>query len=238
MDIVPLLTEVEERFGITVPDMAWPDTVGDLYLYLLGQTRRPAHAPCPTSQAFYHLRRTLTAEFGVSRQRVRPATRLCHLFPAATRGADWPRLAAALGLPGLPELPRRRVPSARAFRLFLAGVTAGWWLLYPILVLVTGDAFSFTYGLVIWHLLELLVCEWFGIFWFAWSLDYLERVRVPLVRHVVVRLAVQRADQSAGGDPAPRRVWEELAGIVAAQAGVPVQEIHPEQRLSDLPDYL
>src|SRR5262249_29967609 len=158
--------------------------------------------------------------------------------PASPRGRRRPRLAAPPGLPVPPALPRRRVPSARAFRLCVAGVTAGWGLLYPILVLVAGEAHSFTFGLVIWLLLELLVCEWFGIFWFAWSLDYLERVRVPLVRHVVVRLAVQRAEQSAGGDPAPRRVWEELAGIVAAQAGVPVQDIHPEQRLSDLPDYL
>jgi hypothetical protein len=238
MDIVPLITEIQERFGITIPDAAWPDTVGDLYLYLLRRTHRPAQAPCPTSQAFYRLRRTLTAEFGVNRRRVRPATRLCHLFPAATRGTDWPRLALALGLPDLPELPRRRVPSARAFRMVAAGVTAGWWLLYPVLMLVAGDDLSFSFGLVIWLLLELVVCEWFGIFWFAWSLDYLERVRVPLVRHMVVRLAVRQADQSASGNPGPRRVWEELVSVIAAQAGVPVREIHPEQRFSDLPDDL
>jgi hypothetical protein len=239
MDIVPVIMEVEERFGITIPDeRAWPATVGEFYLYLLGRTGRWAQGPCPTSQAFYRLRRTLTTVFGVDRRRVRPATRLCDLFPAASRGADWPRLAAALGLPNLPELPRRRVPTARAFRLFLAGVTAVWWLLYPILLLVTGDDFSFTYGLVIWFLLLLLVCEWFGLLWVAGSLDNLARVRVPQVRHLVVHLAVQQVDRSAGGEPTPRRVWEELVTIIAAQAGVPAQEIHPEQGFSDLPDYL
>src|SRR5205809_22687 len=150
MDIVPVMMEVEERFGIIPPDERdWPATFGDLYLYLLGQARRSAQTPCPTSQAFYRLRRTLTGEFGLDRRRVRPRTPLCHLFPAASRGTDWPRLAAALGLPDLPDLPRRHVPSARAFRMFLAGVTAAWWVLYPILLLVTGDDFSLTYGLVI-----------------------------------------------------------------------------------------
>src|SRR5687768_9372901 len=53
MDVVPVIVEVEERFGVTIPDeRAWPTTVGELYLYLLGRTCRPAQAPCPTSQAF------------------------------------------------------------------------------------------------------------------------------------------------------------------------------------------
>lgn len=237
MDIVPVIAEVEERFGVTIRDeRAWPTTVGDLYLYLLGQARQHPHGPCPTGQAFYRLRRTLTAEFAVDPRRVRPATLLCDLFPAASRGATWPRLAAALGLPELPELPRRRAPSARALRITLAAVTAAWWLLYPILVLVTGDAFSLTYALVIWSLLALLVGEFFGIFWVAGFVDYLERVRVPQVRHLVIRLAIQ-ADRSGGGEPTPRVVWEDLVDLVAAQAGVPVHEIHPEQRFGDLPDY-
>jgi hypothetical protein len=240
MDIVPVIMEVEERFGISIPDeRAWPATVGELYLYLLGRTGRWAQGPCPTSQAFYRLRRTLTTEFGVDRRRVRPATRLCDLFPAASRGADWPRLAAALGLPDLPELPRRRVPTARAFRLSLAAVTAAWWLLYPILLLTAGDDFSFSYGLVIWLLLALLVCEWFGILWVAGSLDYLVLVRIPQIRHLAIHLAAHQVHRSAAGDPVARGVWEELVSIIAAQAGVPAQEIHPEVAFSDLPpDYL
>jgi hypothetical protein len=238
MDIVPVITEVEESFGITISEeRAWPVTVGDLYLCVLGKVQ-PAQAPCPTSQAFYRLRRTLTGQFGVDRGRVRPTTRLRDLFPDASRGADWPRLASALGLPGLPELPRRRVPSARAFRMSLAGVTLAWWLLYPILLLVTGDEFSVAYGLLIWFLLALMVCEWFGILWVAGSLDYLQRVRVPQVRHLVIHLAVQQVDLSSAGDCTARRVWEELVNIIAAQAGVPEQEIHPELGFSDLPDYV
>jgi hypothetical protein len=238
-DMVAVTMDVEERFGVTIPEERAEriTTVGDLYLYLLGQTRRRAQTSCPTSQAFYHLRRTLAEELGVERERVRPATRLRDLCPAASRSTTWPRLAAALGLSDLPDLPRRHVPSARVFRICLAAVTAAWWGLYPILVLVTGDAFSVAYGLAIWFLLALLVCEWFGILWVVGFLDYLERVRIPQVRHLVIRLALQQADRSAGGEPTPRMVWADLVAILAAQAGVPAQEIHPEHRFSDLPDY-
>jgi hypothetical protein len=205
---------------------------------LLRQGRRSDDSRCPTSEAFYQVRRTLTSEFGLSREQVRPAARLCHLFPVATRGADWPRLAAALGLSGLPELPRRRLPSARAFRVCLAVVTAAWWLVYPILLLITGNELSLSYGLLIWFLLALLVCEWFGILWVAWALDYLERVCAPRVRDIVVPLAVQRAQQSAGQDATPRKLWDELRAIIAAEAAVPVGEIHSWQTWGDLPDYL
>jgi hypothetical protein len=173
----------------------------------------------------------------VARRRVRPATRLCHLFPTASRGATWPRLAAALGLPDLPELPHRRVPPARPFRIALGGVTAAWWLLYPLLVLATGDPFSLTYGLVIWCLLALVVAEWFGILWAAFAFDYLERVRVPRVRHLIARLVRQQAGQRGARGPTPRQVWEDVAALVAARARVPAHEICPEQRFGELPDH-
>jgi len=237
-DVVPVIWGVRERFGVTLPEGAWPETVGDLYLYVLGRTLPAAPGPCPTGRAFYRVRRTLADEFGVARGRVRPATRLYRLFPAASRGAAWPRLAAALGLPDLPPLPRRRVPSARLFGIVLAAVTAAWWIFYPILrfVIDPGEELPLSYGLLISSLLALVVCEGFGMAWLTGLLSSLERARVPLVRHLVARLTLQPPD-GAVGDPTPRAVWADLAAIVAAEAGVPAGEIHPEQRFSDLPDY-
>ena len=236
MDMVSVIMAIEERFGFTFPEECnWLDTVGDLYLYLLRRTRRRTETPCPTSQAFYRIRRTLTAEFGVERAQVKPATQLRHLFSFPVRSATWPRLAAALGLAELPDLPRRRRPSTRVFRICFAAVTAAWWVLYPVGVLLTGEDFSIRYGLAVWFGLVLLVGEWFGILWVTGWLEYLERVRVPRVRHLVVRLAVQHGEGPTGGEPTPRTVWADLAAILAAQTGVPAQEIRPEQRLSDLP---
>lgn len=238
MDIVPVIMEVEDRFGVKFPnERGWPVTVGDLYLAILGKLSPGGDAPCPTSRTFYRLRRTLTEQFAVDRRRARPAARLCDLFPAATRAQAWPRLRAALGLPDLPELPRRRRPSARAFRLVFAGVTAGWWLLYPILSLVRGDPFSLTFGVIIWLLLGVVVGEWFFIFWFCGLVRYLEQVRIARVAHLVARLSVEQAEQSESSAPAPRAVWDALVALIAAQAGLLAKEVFAEQRIGDLPDY-
>jgi hypothetical protein len=239
-DMLESMMEIEERFGVTIPDERAEKftTVGDLYLYLLGQTRRRARTPCPTSQAFYRLRRTLTGEFGVDRGRVRPATRLRALFPAAARSTTWPRLAAALGLPDLPDWPRRRVPSARVFAITLAWAMAAWWLIYLLLLFFSGEDMPITFGLLIWFLVALLVCEGFGIAWIVGSLDYLGRIRVPRVRHLVVRLVLQQPDRNAGTDaaePSPRAVWADLVTILGAQTGGPAQEIRPEDRFTELP---
>jgi hypothetical protein len=238
-DIAATMMEVEQHFGVTIPDerACLMNTFGDLYLYLLGRSRRRAQGPCPTGQAFYRLRRALTGEFGMDRERVRHGSRLCDLFPTAARRTTWPRLAAALGLPDLPELPRRRGPSARTFRLIAAWVTAAWWILCPIFALVTGDESMLSpwYILLVWFLLMVLVCEMVGLFWAAGWIDYRERVRVPQVRHLVVRLALRQTDPSAAGEPTPQRVWADLVAIFARQAGLSAQEIHPEMRFSDLP---
>ena len=58
------------------------------------------------------------------------------------------------------------------------------------------------------------------------------------MRDIVVPLAVKEVKHSAGQDPTPQKVWEELAAIIAAEAAVPVGEICSWRRWSDLPDYL
>src|SRR5262249_18846998 len=152
-------------FGVTIPDARAEHlrTFGDLYAYLLERTQWKEPTPCPTSRAFYRLRRTLTGELGVERARVRPAALLRDLFPADSRGATWPRLAAALGLPGLPDPdPPPRGPSRRAFGITLAATTAGVWLVYLLLFLLPGDAVPVAVGFLLWFLYALLVCLLFG----------------------------------------------------------------------------
>ena len=102
LDIFLLVLDVEDHFGVRLNDERADgiNTVGELYTFLLGQTRRSAPTPCLTGRVFYDVRRTFTGEFGVDRKQVRPAARLRDLFPAAGRG----RVAA----------PGRRPRPARA----------------------------------------------------------------------------------------------------------------------------
>lgn len=239
-DPVEMIMEVEQRFNVTIPDEQAERmiTVGDVYLYLLRKTRRSFPTPCPTSQAFYRVRRTLTEDFGVARGQVRPATQLRKLFPAASRSLIWPRLAVALGIANLPDWPGWHVPSVRSFGITLAVATAGSWFLFAMLQLAGGiNGLPIAIGLLIWFLLIVLVCEVFGIAWIACSLDYFNRIRVLKVHHLIVRLILQGSDQSTGGvaaDPSPRAVWEDLVTLLAAQTSVPAQQIYPEQSFFDL----
>jgi hypothetical protein len=228
-DIVELVMDIEERFGVTISDerAARICTVGDLYAFLLGQTRQGAPTPCLTSQAFYRLRRTLTGELGVDRAGVRPATRLRDLFPPESRAAAWPRLAAALGLPSLPEPdPPPGGPTARSFGFWLGVATAGALLVQLLFCLVPGERMPVAVTLLIWLLALILVCEVFGILWI--ERRWLRPVPVPTVRDVVLRLT---ARDDSRRDTA---LWADLTAILSRHTGVPADRIWPEHRWDDL----
>jgi hypothetical protein len=242
MDTVLFLMDLEKRFNVRIPDERAAEivTVGDLYVFLLGEGRRNGPMPCPTSQAFYRLRRTLIADFGAARDRVRPSTMLRTLFPAETRAAAWPRLAAALGLPNLPDPdpPRPRGPTARAFGIALASATAAAWLLNLLVLLLPGpqEPGAVLFMLITWLGCLLLVCEGFGLCWLT------RRLRpgppLPKVRDLVVRLVIRDHDQGPPADTAePDRaaVWADLAGIISTHTGLPAKEIRPELRFMDFP---
>ena len=102
--------------------------------------------------------------------------------------------------------------------------------------MILNEEFSILHGLLISFLMCVLASEFFGLFWLAGTLDHRDRVRVMQIRHLVIRLLLQ-SDAAPGAESSPRRVWAELARIVASEAGVAPMEILPEQRFSDLPDY-
>src|SRR5438128_9607432 len=100
LDVIEVLMKIEERFGVTIPDDKAQEmvAVGHLYLFLLKDTRRNMPTGCPTSRAFYRLRRTLTQEFAVERKRVVPSALMRDLIPPNIRQEAWPQLASRLEL--------------------------------------------------------------------------------------------------------------------------------------------
>jgi hypothetical protein len=236
LDIMELVMAVEEHFGVTIPDERAEHiyTVGDLYRFLLARKGQRVPALCPTGQAFYRLRRTLTQEFGVERARVRPAARLRDLFPRETRAAAWPRLAASLGLANLPDPdpPRKRRPSLKVLGIAAAVATVVAGLLYPVMLFVPdkNPMAPAVVCLIAWVGLLLLVCEFYGMIWLG---RWLERRIIPCVRDLVVRLVAYPPDPGAA-DPAKAAVWADLTAILSRQTGVPANEIRPEQTFNDL----
>jgi acyl carrier protein len=246
LDVIELVMEVEEHFGISIPDSQAERiyTVGELYGYILKQMGlkppgRKASIRCPTSRAFYQIRRTLTEELGVDRKAVRPAALLRDLFPADSRTAVWPRLSAALNLPNLSDAdPPPRGPNLRSFKITFAVITG--------VAILLGALSS-----IVWLLdparppigvfLVLFLLAWLGgslvafaVFGVAW-LDgrYLNPVHVPNVRDLVFRLAARQDDlypKADSGEPTPATVWSDLARIISDRADVPADQVRPEQR--------
>lgn len=237
LDVMLLIMELEEHFGVTIPDERAERiyTVGELYRYLLARSRRGAQSPCPTGQAFYRLRRTLTQEFGVERARVRPAARLRDLFPKAARAATWPRLAAAVGLANLPDPdpPRKRGPSARVFWIAVTAVTAVAGLLYPLMLLFPDKDPTppLAVCLFAWLGLLFLVCWFYGLF--SWA-AYSAARPIPRLRDLAIRLAVWRPGPAADAAPNQAAVWADLTTILSKHSGVPAEQIRPEQQFTEL----
>lgn len=91
LDLVELVMETEEHFGVHLPDeeCAQVRTVADL-ASLVASKLHPVTSSCQTSQTFYRVRRALV-ESGLSRESVRPQTPLATLDPGKRRQA-WRKL--------------------------------------------------------------------------------------------------------------------------------------------------
>jgi acyl carrier protein len=112
LDIVELIVEIEDKFGVTIPDRDAERirTVGNLYQYLLGcrnvARRFPGPEVCPSSATFYRARRALCAQLGLARRSVTPSSVLAELIPEDQRRSHWQQLRAALRPFNLPGLQR------------------------------------------------------------------------------------------------------------------------------------
>ncbi len=128
LDLVELVMEVEDAFGISISDEDVPtlETVGSLHQYVSKQVGERLRTPCLTAVAFYRLRRSLMSVLQVSRNELRPSTDLRQLIPSRGRRAVWRRLQASLGLK-LPEPSLSRVSLVVVvIAPFVAGLGCYW----------------------------------------------------------------------------------------------------------------
>lgn len=107
LDTVELAMEVEESFGITIPDgrACQMRTVGDLYSFILEETRDQTRAPnsCLTAATFYALRRRLASHIDAGPS-IRPRSDVDATLPRRKRQWLWARLAHEMDL----RFPRLR----------------------------------------------------------------------------------------------------------------------------------
>jgi acyl carrier protein len=94
LELVEIVMEVEETFGIIVSDEDAPNirTVGQFHDYILERRGQTQQQGCPTGHVFHDVRRVLTETALLPRQAIRPSTELKTILPPRIRRRVWKRL--------------------------------------------------------------------------------------------------------------------------------------------------
>jgi acyl carrier protein len=219
LDTVELVMEVEEAFGITIPDAEAEkiQTVGDLYHYVLAGIDPPTLTTpgCLSAGAFYRLRRQLMGRFRVERRRIRPASRLDDLIPATDRRARWQRLGEDLGW-RLPALVRPGWVGSAFFGLLVVWVVTT--------IVAWGRLAGFAtdaVGLVIFGIL--VGATLLGVAVYQLTRPLATVLPAPDIRALIPMVLGSTFGTFRINNPhgwTSRDVWEALISIVAEQTGV------------------
>lgn len=108
LDLVELAMEVEETFGIELPDAEAEKLVTPALLveFVLSKVQTAEQSVCLSRKAFYRLRRSFMNEFGCRRNQVKPDTPLELTVPRPGRRAAWRRMKGFLHANDWPKLRR------------------------------------------------------------------------------------------------------------------------------------
>jgi len=124
LDAVEIVMEVEESFGITIPEERAGNvrTVGDLYAIVLDLTKdiNRDNSVCVTASTFRSLRRHLIPYVSNARS-IRPSRTIADSLPLRGRQRLWARLGHEMDL----RMPPLQRPSWLALAAILLTVTAG-----------------------------------------------------------------------------------------------------------------
>ena len=108
LDIVEFVMDVEERFGIEIPDkdaqnLTTPRLLVD---YILNKVKPGEDRGCLSQREFYRLRRALIGRRWTTRKKLKPETSLEQIVPKSNRRTAWEQLGEEIEHPDLPNLTR------------------------------------------------------------------------------------------------------------------------------------
>lgn len=218
LDTVELIMEIEEAFGIAIPDAEAEkiQTMGHAYHYVLSRMEGPlTTSGCLSAAAFYRVRRQLMGRFRVERRRIRPASALEDLIPRERRKDAWRQLGEALGW-RLPELAR----PGWVWFVWLAALVG----LMAIEMVAWGRWAGFAPEAAVPVFIGLLVgAIALGVSIFNLTRPLATVLPAPDLRGLIpmvvsANIGTLRINNPQGWNS--REVWEALVTIVAEQAGV------------------
>lgn len=219
---VELVMEVEEKYGIELPDSRCEriKTVADLAAAVISLLPTSSLV-CPTARAFYELRRTLVTRTGVRKRDVRPGSLIAEVIPSPK--AVWADLRASH-----PMLPRL---------VIARGVDTGMLLLAVLCVFGTAAFGVWTIdqaGPWMGSILTLVVAIAAIAAFQAANKAFATRVPSDLVTvGDLARATVAMEAEPGTGAHLIRqfRILQEVRELVALQVGMPLEKVLPESLL-------
>jgi len=227
LDAIELLLDIEEEFGIRLPETGFPETIGEMYQSVLAELERKGeakqidgeHPLCLSSSVFYRFRKVLVQHMGIERRRVRLDTPFAQLVPRRGRARWWRNLGEKLELNVPPLHPR----------LILKNIAAGAAIVIsPLCVVLTLCSFQLGIALLGFVLTSAATMAYVGS----------EReVNIPpkcaTVRNMITTLAENNRYRLLKFQ-ADEKMWQRLRFVIANQAGVKVQKVTAQTRFIDL----
>lgn len=213
LDGVELVMEIEDYFGISIPDKDAEllHTVGGIHAYLCSRLKgRPVSLePCASRPTFIRVRNVLQTKLGIDPRRFRPNARVSDVVPLRQLGRHLPELESKLGL-RLPTLPID-------IRVFLSvsnlvAIAVGFWL-GPVV------------GVVAWFVIALLsvLIVNSGPATTTFAADDTVRRWVRLIHRTNAL-----PDSTSWTD---RKIWEAVTFLIGSQLGVDATKLKPETDL-------
>lgn len=222
LDTVELIMDVEDAFGVKIPDAdaAEMRTVGQLWEYLSERVEFDREGPCASAAAFYRLRRGLVAATNLEKSAFRPATRLDSLISNFDRRRVWREIRAHTSL----ELPELQLgPALRTVRLGVA-----IWLAALIVVNCISEFSALANALLGF---AVFVATFIAV---GWLLTPFKHSLEPAWNTVgglgTYALGLNEEYWKGDGRRSREAMWEKLRVLIATQLGVPYEEVTPSAR--------
>ncbi|MHB1561627.1 MAG: hypothetical protein ACYC61_29610 [Isosphaeraceae bacterium] len=227
LDSVELVMEMEETFGITIPDEEAEkiQTVGQAYRYILAHLGEPplTQPGCLSAATFYRLRRQLMGGLRVERSRIRPDSALDDLIPKPGRRAAWRQFEEGLGW----RLPKLRRPDwVDRLWVFLA------------LGFLTAEVYAWGRlgGFAVEAVFFVLLFAAIGLLFLGVVLEEITRplatiMPVTTIRGLVPMILATNLGTSRMNNPhgwTDAEVWDVLVALIWEQMGVLPEIIHED----------
>ena len=220
LDTVELVMDVEESFGITIPDddAQRIETVGDLFEFIKSQTKLAPAGTCLTAATFYEIRNGMLAA-GID-EKFGPSTSLADIIPIRHRRSIWSRLSRNTQL-RLPNLERPswviigNVAITMCLSILIALVASGRET-SGFIFLVTGITCLFIIGFLTSFVTTPLATK------FA-----TEFVTFRGLSERVLALNATKL-KNEHGPMGPNDIWVILRDLIVNQLGVDIDEVTPE----------